>query len=196
MSNQYPPPGAQYAPPPQQTQYQQPQQQYQPIQPAQPQQSGWVDNRQVIGGWSAQQHGQTPGKYVEYKVFSKPTNKGGTFKTVEFFRPFQKKDGQWVNGREFNFNQMRDLVDKINHFVNTYGSEKGYFVWQPAETMQGVGQSPGYPQQQQMYPAQQPQYAPPQQVYGAPNPQAYGTPQDQSQQQYAPQPAPGRVPWP
>lgn len=177
--------------------------------------TGWVDNRTVIGGWSAVQHGMQTGKYIEYKVLSQPTAKGGIFKSVKFFKPYQKKNGTMGEGDSFSFNQMKELVEKINHFVNTYGDEKGYFVWQAAGPTQGMGQPPapqnyppqyppqapqGYPQ----YPAQgqpapmppQQQFAPQQQNFAAPG---YPPPQ-QPQQAPAPQHGapggPGGVAWP
>jgi hypothetical protein len=180
--------------------------------------TGWVDNRTVIGGWFASQYNMQTGKYIEYKVMSQPTAKGGIFKSVKFFKPYQKKNGTMGESDNFSFNQMKELVEKINHFVNTYSDEKGYFIWQPAGMTQGVGQPPapqqyppqsgyppapqGYPPQPQ-YPAQgQPAPMPPQQQF-APQQQSFaapGYPPQQPQQAPVQQPGapggPGGVVWP
>lgn len=175
MSNQYPPlpPGYQNAP--------QPPQQQQQGYPQTPQ-GGWVDTREVIGGWSAAQYGMQPGKHIEYKVRQKPTARGGMWKTVQFFKPYAKKNGTMGEGTDFSFNQMKELVERINHFQNTYGEEKGYFVWQPSGPAMGVGAPNPYQQQAQQVPPQYPQ----QPSYPA-APPAPAYPQ---QPQQAPLPAP------
>lgn len=198
MTNQYPPPPPGGYPVQQQQAYpqQQPQQSMQG--------SGWVDNSQYLGGWHAAQNGLQTGKYVEYKVTQRPTAKGSIFKQVKFFRPYQTKNGQMREGDSFSFNQIKELVDRINHFQNSFGEEKGYFVWQPANPMlAGVGQ-PAAPVQQQMYPMQQPQYQQPQQVYAAPlqqqSPPGVLPPPGQWDQPVAQpqplQPMPAPKPWP
>lgn len=220
MSNHYPPPpmppmgydpNQGVAPQPQ---YQQaPQQGYAapgypppgaPPAPQQQQQSQWVDNRQIIGQWTAAQHGMETGKYIEYKVLSQPTAKGGVFKSVKFFKPYRKKNGTMGEGDSFHFNMMKELIERINHFVNTYCEEKGFFIWQPGGMMASV-QQPQYqqpaPQYQQPAPPpvqQQPQWAPPQQQqFAAPG---YAPPAPQPQQQPAPQYTqpmpPNGPPWP
>lgn len=178
-NNNYPPPPGQFQP-------------QQPIQQQQASGSGWVDNRTVIGGWFASQNGMQTGKYIEYKVMSQPTQRGGVFKSVKFFKPFQKKNGQMGESDSFSFNQMKELVEKINHFMNTYTEERGFFVWQSSAPTQGMGQPPApqqYPPQQF---AQAPQYPqgqfapPPQQQQFAPPPPAFGAPQYPQQQAPAP----------
>lgn len=220
--SQYPPPPPGY-PQPQQQQFapqpgypqQQPQPGYPQQQPAQP--GGWVDNSQYIGGWHAAQFGMQTGKYIEYKVTSRPTAKGGTYKQVTFFRPYEKKNKTWGEGTGFSFNQMKELVEKINHFINNFCDEKGFFVWQPSVQMQGAGNAAAYPppQQQQFAPPpyQQPAaprgypqgmpYAtpppPPQPVYQQPAAPQYPQPAADpygAPQQLPPPPAPGGVTWP
>lgn len=199
MSNpMYPPPGYPPQAPPQQQPGYPPQQQGYPPQQQQ-NASGWVDNRTVIGGWRAQDYGMESGKYIEYRVYSKPTSKGGIWKTVEFFKPYIRKNGQQGQGFSFSFNQMKELIEKVNHFINTFCEEKGYFVWQPAGMAQQPQQVSYPPQQQPMqappgYPPQpSPQYPPQQQTFAAPG---YPPPQ----QQPAPAPvqpgAPGYPPPP
>lgn len=206
--NNQPPPPPGY---PQQPQQFAPQQQ-----PAQ--QGGYQSNEQYIGGWHAAQSGMETGKHIEYKVTQRASAKG-LFKQVTFFKPYKKKDGTPGEGFGFALNKMKELVDRINHFMNMFGEEKGYFVWQPMGAGYGQGQpaspqAPQYPQQQPQYgapqqfappPPAQPQYqqpmpqqgygAPPAPQYGAPPvyhaPAAYAPPQGhQEQQQPAQQPPP------
>lgn len=214
MSNYTPPPAPPgYGAPQPPQNYGAPQPQY-GAPPQAPAQTGWVDNRQVIGGWAAQQYGMQTGKHIEYKVMQQPTAKGGIFKSVKFFKPFQKKNQTWGESDSYNFNQMKELVERINHFQNTYCEEKGYFVWQPAGPTYGVGNPPasnygapppqaptGYPPPAQPAPGgygaptgYAPPASPPPGSYGAPAPSQYPPPQAANPAPVAPQPAPGYTP--
>ncbi len=168
---------------------------------------------EVIGGWTALEHGQETGKAIEYVVFRVRTDRGGTFEQAQFFKPFQMTDRQtgqptWARGTRFGANQLAELVDRINHFNMNYGSKNGVWVFQPAQGQaagyvaqgpaqapqgQAVGAQPQYQQPPTQYagpPPQQPTHAPPPQ-HGQPAP---GYPPVQQGPAPAPQGGPQYVP--
>lgn len=141
--------------------------------------------RKVVASYTTQQYGGDPLKEIQYEVTEIPTRNGGVFFSIEFFKNYNKKDGSGM-GRSFNFptSKIRDLIEKINHFLMNYatGTDRGVYIFQPMA------------QQPQPQPVQQPQMGypqPPQPGY-PPHPQ-YGQPQYQPQQpQYQPQQQPAQ----
>lgn len=140
--------------------------------------------RKVVGGWTCAQYGGDPTKEVQYEVTEIPLRNGGHFFSVEFFKNYTKRDG--TIGRSFNFpaTKLRQLVEKINHYLMTYetGQNRGCYVFQPMPQQQPQPQvQPGYAPQQYSQPLPGYQAPPTQPAYGA----AYGAPQQH--QQLAPQ---------
>lgn len=146
----------------------------------------------VVGGWKAEQYGMEPGKCIEYEVVSIPTKQGGRFEKVTFFKAYKKKDGTPGQGFGFGPANMKELVERINHYLATYApaEHRGRFVFEHIQAQPQHVQIP-----QQGYAPQGPQYAPPgyaqQQA-----PQSYVQQGPQYSQQQAPQgyPQPAYVP--
>lgn len=119
-----------------------------------------MQNRNIIGGWAAEQYGLQKGKHVEYIVEEVATQRGQKFHSVSFFRPYQKSDGTLGKGFGYSENQLKELVERINHYIQHYGREKGRFVFQHEQI--GYGQPPQQPgwgqQPQQFAPQGQPSW--------------------------------------
>lgn len=150
----------------------------------------------VVGGWRAADYGMEPGKCIEYEVVSIPTKQRGRFEKVTFFKAYKKKDGTLGQGFGFGPANMRELVERINHYLATYApaEHRGRWVFEHIQAQpqhvqipqQGYAQQPA-PQYQQGY-APQPQYAQAPQYGQPPLPQGYApqpAPQYDPQQQYA-----------
>lgn len=146
--------------------------------------------RKVVGGWTCAQYGGDPQKDIQYEITEIPTRKGGHFFSIEFFKNYTKRDGSV--GRSFNFpaSKIRDLVEKINHYLMTYetGQNRGCFVFQPMP-QQVQSPQPGYGQPYGYQQPPQPQYHP---GYGAAPQQGYPAYPPQPQQGYAPSPQPSQ----
>lgn len=138
-----------------------------------------VTTRQVVGGWSAADYGLEIGKHLEYEIERLGTDRGGSFESVTFFKPYVIKSGQKAGqiGKAFGIpltpSGVAALVDKINHLVMNYLPEgqRGTYVFQPAPQViaRPYGQ-PGLSQMGFRPAAPQPQFG------GAPTPQ-YAQPQ-------------------
>lgn len=144
-----------------------------------------------FGGWRSQDHGLEPGKNIETRVtkFEKPSN-GSNWLMFEMFRAFQSRKaedaGAWKKGFNFPLNPkaIREMVDRLNHLMNNYTSEKGSFVWMPA-TNAGYVEPTQLPPQQQAQPGYPPAALPHNQAQPMqqPSPQGYPQPQGQPPQQ-------------
>lgn len=181
--------------------YGNPQQQFtgQPGQQPQQQQSGGRQQRAIVGGWTAQQYGMEYGKHIEYIVERVEFKNGGGSNSVLFYKPYRKNDG--TEGRGFSFMEgaLKELVERINHYMMNYAKNKGVFVFQPMANPQPAQQyqaplappqypqQVGYPQQQQPMQQQQP-------VPGYPPQYNPPAPQQPQQQQAQPLPPPGYPP--
>lgn len=131
--------------------------------------------KNIIGGWTAEQNGQAPCSAIEYLVIEMVRPDGQKWKTFEIFKPFIVKTGENVGQKKKSFsfplNQHRQLIDRINHLVMNFGTEKGVYVFQPAASANpGIPQPYGYPQQPTQAPAYPPTPTQPPLPYG----QAHG----------------------
>lgn len=96
-----------------------------------PQRTGGA-TRTPVGGFRAEQWGLEPNKFIEYLIADVRTAKGGTFKTIEFYKPYISAAGEQKKSFSFPFpNGLRELIERINHAQMTYAAEKGIYVFQP-----------------------------------------------------------------
>lgn len=166
-------------------------------QPQQQQQQQQGPQRKVVARWTAYENNEKPGSTVECELVEIPTQKGGKFTVAEFYKPYEsKKPEDIANGKQWKKsygiafpNGIRQLIDRVNWLIARYGTEKGMYVFMPAQ----VAPQMGYGQPQQYGPPAPPQgqwWGPPQgpAVPGTlPPPGQWGPPPSPPQQQ---QPAP------
>ncbi len=160
---------------------------YYPPQAPMPQMPARPENqRTIIYGWSADQHGLEKGKFLEYVVEEFPM-KNGSGKSVLFFKPYAGKNRdtglpEWKKSYGFFLSEkgIRELVDRINHLVSAFFPAMGTLTFMQMQA----------PQQMPM----QIQALPPQ-GYSQPMPPVSAMPpmpQAQLQPTYAPQQAPAQ----
>lgn len=159
---------------------------YYPPQAPMPQMPARPENqRTIIYGWSADQHGLEKGKFLEYVVEEFPM-KNGSGKSVLFFKPYAGKNKdtglpEWKKSYGFFLSEkgIRELVDRINHLVSAFFPAMGTLTFMQQQAPQQM------PMQIQALPPQG--YSQPMPPVTAmpqpPMPQAYQAPQA-----YAPQP--------
>lgn len=132
--------------------------------------------KRAIGGWTAASNGLQPGKNVEYVVEEITTGKGGTFRSVSFYKPYQsrkpEKAGQWERSFNFRVEDHAELVERLNHMLQNFSSIPGRYVFQPIAAQpqyqqQATPMMPnhpinpmGYQPQPQQMPMQQPMQQP------------------------------------
>lgn len=169
---------------------------YIPPQPPMPQMPPLPQNqRTIIYGWEARQHGLETGKFLEYVVEEFPM-KNGSGKSVLFFKPYAGKNKdtglpEWKKSYGFFLSEkgIRELVDRINHLVSAFFPAMGTLTFmqmqapqqiqapapagyaQPMPPITAMPQAPVAPlPQQQAYAPAQASYQPPQQQAPAANP--------------------------
>lgn len=160
---------------------------YEQQNPQQQSQSSY--SKRAIGGWTAASNGLQPGKNVEYLVEEITTGRGGAFRSVTFYKPYQsrkpEKAGQWERSFNLRIEDHAELIERVNHMLQNFSSIPGRYVFQPlAAAAQQVSQPQILVQPQ---PYQTPQQAYQQQGYQPLVQQQQAVNQYQQEQQQAPQ---------
>jgi len=141
-------------------------------------------NKVNLGGWKASDFGQETGKCIEYRVYEIHTDRGGKFLSFDMFKPFQYKQdnpktgtmaGEWGKGFSFPLEAHAEIVQRLNHMINTYLRIPGAYQF----VAQGA-QQVAPPQQFAQPPVNQGGFnAPAAGSYGQPAPLGYNPPVQQ-----------------